>query len=134
MLDCQDLQPDDGEAHVVMRESFDQLVSMDTCVPLYAETYVRVLMQSKLQEEAEMFLRRYDFMAFKTNFLIFDFFGFRYVEKESQGNIAIIPALHAINIMKLHMPKASLGVTISFLEMIAVRSPGDAKVFSFIRS
>ncbi|KAK4012124.1 hypothetical protein OUZ56_021221 [Daphnia magna] len=92
-----------------MRESFDQLLSNDTCVPLFVETYVCVLMRLKLQEEAEMFLRKY-------------------VEKESQGTIAITPALHALNIMKLHMPKASLGIIISILELVAERNSGDAKV------
>ncbi|KAI9558249.1 hypothetical protein GHT06_015002 [Daphnia sinensis] len=109
MLDYHFVEPDDKEALAVLKESFDQLLSNDTCVPLFVETYVCVLMRLKLQEEAEMFLRKY-------------------VEKESQGTIAITPALHALNIMKLHMPKASLGIIISFLELIAERNSGDAKV------
>ncbi|XP_057379997.1 uncharacterized protein LOC130702341 [Daphnia carinata] len=109
MLDYQFVEPDDKEALAVMRESFDQLLSNDTCVPLFVETYVCVLMRLKLQEEAEMILRKY-------------------VEKESQGTITTIAAVHALNIMKLHMPKASLGIIISFLELIAERNSGDEKV------
>lgn len=128
------IEPDDKEALAVMRESFDQLLSNDTCVPLFVETYVCVLMRLKLQEEAEMFLQKYDLYILHNKFLYFIFFLFRYVEKESQGTVAITPALHALNIMKLHMPKASLGIIISILELVAERNSGDAKVFSLIIS
>lgn len=56
----------------------------------------------------------------------------RYVDMESKGNIEITSALHALNIMKIHLPKASLKLTISLLEMIADRFSGDPKVFPIL--
>lgn len=51
---------------------------------------------------------------------------------ESKGNIEITSALHALNIMKIHLPKASLKLTTSLLEMIADRFSGDPKIFPTI--
>lgn len=56
----------------------------------------------------------------------------RYVDIESKGNIEITSALHALNIMKIHLPKASLKLTTSLLEMIADRFSGDPKIFPTI--
>jgi hypothetical protein len=52
-----------------------------------------------------------------------------HVKKESKGNFGVSGALHALNIIKLHIPKASPNLTISFLEMIAKRDFGNSKVF-----
>ena len=46
--------------------------------------------------------------------------------------MGISAALHALNIIKLLIPKASQKLIISFLEMIAQRDSGNPKVFIFI--
>ena len=45
--------------------------------------------------------------------------------------MGISAALHALNIIKLLIPKASQKLIISFLEMIAQRDSGNPKVFIF---
>lgn len=52
---------------------------------------------------------------------------YRYVDSQS-GNMGISAAFHALNIAKLHLPKASLNLTLHLLETIADRSPGHPKV------
>ncbi|XP_046647228.1 uncharacterized protein LOC124337179 isoform X2 [Daphnia pulicaria] len=108
ILDYQNMDTGDDEMLHVIKESFQLLFSKKTFEPLFAEPYTYILMKLKLQEEAEAFLEKY-------------------VEKEFKGNFGVSGALHPLNIIKLHIPKASPNLTISFLEMIAKRDFGNSK-------
>ncbi|KAI9558251.1 hypothetical protein GHT06_015004 [Daphnia sinensis] len=109
IFECKLIQPEE-ELLPDLKEVFHHLVSKHIFhLPLLVEPYIFVLVQLNLQEEAETLLQKY-------------------VDMESKGNIGITSALHALNIMKIHLPKASLKLTISLLEMIADRFSGDPKV------
>ncbi|EFX71384.1 hypothetical protein DAPPUDRAFT_308906 [Daphnia pulex] len=114
ILDYRTMDTGDDEMLHVIKESFQLLFTKKTFEPLFAEPYTYILMKLKLQKEAEAFLEKY-------------------VEKESKGNFGVSGALHALNIIKLHIPKASPKLTISFLEMIANRDIGNSKILDLCK-